>query len=84
MENGQAETTDATRRQINLNTCKLWCPFYEEEITVDEVCLADPTKDRPACPFKFDADGVEKAIDRMGRLLCTYSGEHVADLEEEA
>jgi len=79
-----AETTDATRRQINLNTCKVWCPFYEDEITVDEVCLADPTQNRGACPFKFVPEEGEKTIDRMGHLLCTYAEERWAGHKKEA
>ena len=66
MENA-AQTTDATRRQINLNTCEVWCPLYEETVTVFEVCLADPTQDRAACPFKVK-------IGKMGEVFCDWSG----------
>jgi len=77
MENGQAETTDAKPRQINLNKCEVWCPYYEETVTVYEDCLADPTEDRPACPFKV-------GIGKMGVVYCSYSEEDAAVIEEEA
>ena len=72
-----AETTDATGRQINLNTCEVWCPFYEEDVEVYDACIGDPTADREACPFNV-------GIGKMGVVYCDYSDEDAAGMKEEA
>lgn len=71
-----AETKEPARRNINYNTAEVCCPYYEDDVKVMDACLADPTSDREACPFKV-------AI-VVGAILCSYSEEDIEGIEGEA
>lgn len=69
-----AEAKQLVRRAINLNTCEVWCPFYEENVIVYDQCIADLKAGRDACPFK-------EGIGKMGAVVCSYSEEDAAVIE---